>query len=364
MKFLLQTFLFILLAQTSLLAGLSAVGYAENEKKAKESALTELANQVSAKVDSEFKSSTTVTNQKLDKSVKNDLKVSSNVYFQGVTYSNAVQTQSGYEITAELSDQAIEDTLAFLQKELHKDMSGLSKRALKKLLSKAEIAYALANFSISKEDIQEDIKVQEALVQKYLTFGQVTFNIKPSTAVVMVNDEPYELFKTYLLASTKKYNFEIQAEGYYTEEGTLSFGKGEKRTIAKQLIKKSDEGAKVYVDVKSDIGEFQDTVSGILLSYGVGITPSSTATNSIRFTFDKQFITEVSGMKVYKVTVQMSAYKGSDKIMQKKVKLKNVVDSNYITKVNKGVKALTKYLLKKQDMKAFIGKDTINYDDI
>lgn len=355
---------FLLLLQTSLFANLSAVGYGSSEKEAKASALSELSNSVSANVKSNLTLSTKVQGSKVTKGGTKKLNVASSTYFQGVQYTQMSQKGGTFEVTAFLDKKGVENTLVYIQKELHKDLAKLRPHALKELLKKSEMGYALANFSVNKEMFQTDFKAQEEDVQKYLSYAQITFNVKPSDAVIRVNHAIYTPLTTYLVPSTVKYTFEISANGYYTEEGTLTLSQGEKRTIIKQLIKKSNNAAKVYVDVKSNIPEFKDTVSGLLLNYGVGVTPRAVATNSIRFTFDKQFITEVSGMKVYRVTVVMSVYKGSTKIMLKKVRLKNVVDGNYVHKVNRGVKALTKYLLKKQDMKTFIGKQSVNYDDI
>ncbi|KIM11592.1 MAG: hypothetical protein KU37_05185 [Sulfuricurvum sp. PC08-66] len=353
--------LLFLLFGTWAVAAIQAIGYGASESSAKKAALSELSNMVSSNVKSNLSSTTTLKGDKVTKDAQIALNVASHSYFQGVTYSDPVMEGSEYKVTAFLDEVGVANTLAYLRKELYKELEKLTRNDLEELLNKAQMAYALANFSLQKESIQSDVKAREAQIQEYLTFAKVTFNVTPATATIVVNDTVYEPYKTHLFAP-KEYTFTMSAEGYYSEEGRISFGRGETRTVVKELVKVSAERPKVFVQIEGNSAQFTNSVASLLLKYGVDIASSAVATNALIFAIDKQYKTEVNGMAVYDVTVTMRAYKERSQTMVKQVKRANIVDANYNEKVDAAIKALTQYMLQKSDMKSFIGNERVNYN--
>lgn len=347
----------LLLGFASSIFALSATGYGKSAKEAKAAALSELSNVVSANVKSSISTSTTVRGDDVKREAQAKLNVASNSYFQGVTYDEPLSEGKEYAVTAHLSKEGIKNTVKFLTKEIHQDLSKLYKKGLKELLRKSEMLYALANFTQTKSIIQNDVKKQEAEIQKYLSFGQVYFQVKPKTAALIIGNETYKPFQTHLI-SAKEHHYEISADGYHTEEGKFYISGAQKRTVKVTLIKKTANTPEIYIGKDS---AYAQSAKEVLSKYGVGTSHSSLSTNAIKFSFKKQLVTTIDQMKVYNLVVTAEAFKGLKSVLTKRAKIKNVTDMNIESKKNKGVKALATYLLKKLKMDQFIGAKKVDY---
>ena len=347
----------LLLQLGSSLYAISATGYGHSAKEAKDAALSELSNIVISDVKSKLSSSTTVTGGKVIHDAKKALEVSSNTYFQGVTYSDAIKGSSGYEVTATLSQEATLNTLNFIKKELDKDLAKLSKSDLKRLIKMSEMGFALANFSDAKRRYQDHIKVREAEVLKYLSYGQLFFRLKPKDAKLIIDNERYEGFRTYLLPA-KSYRYQVSADGYHAEEGKFYLNGAKKKDVTVTLVKKSSDGPSIYLDIDK---EFESSAKAVFAKYGIDLSDDSLSTNAIRFRFKTTFVTQVDDIKVYNLLVTAEALRGNKSVMLKRAKIKNVTDSNLASKKAKGVSALAKYLMKKLDMDGFKGTQKVDY---
>ncbi len=344
------------LLQASLFA-ISATGYGQSAKEAKDAALSELSNIVVANVKSKLTSSTTVSGQKVDRDAKKELEVSSSTYFQGVSYSDAVKGADGYEVTATLSQSATINTLDFIKKELLKDLGKLSKSDLRELLKMSEMGYALANFSSAKSLYQEVIKEREAEVLKYLSYGQIFFHVTPKNATLIIDNVEYEPFKSYLLPA-KKYHYQVSAAGYHTEEGSFYLNSAKKQDEKISLVKHSSATTAIYLDIDTSL---QASAKEVFTKYGLNLSDNPVSTNAFRFTFKTSFVTQVDDMKVYNLTVIAEALRGNKSVMLKRARIKNVTDSNMESKKAKGVTALANYMMKKLDMKSFQGSQKVDY---
>lgn len=336
---------------------ISAIGYGNTPKEAKEAALSELSNVVSANVKSDISATTTVAGGKVDKKAQTKLNVASNSYFQGVTYGDAVREGSSYTVSAHLSDEGVLNTINFLKKEIHQELAPLSAKALRALLQKSEMLFALANFTQQKSAIQEQVKAQEAVIQKYLSHGQIYFQTNPKNVTLFIGDQAYKPFETYLLPA-KEHHYEISAQGYHTEKGKFYVTGAQKQTIKVTLIKQSGTTPLIYLGVQ---GSYAQSAQEVLTKYQVGISSSSVATNAIGFDFDVQHVTDIDDMKVYNLTVTATAYKGKNSNLVKRAKVKNVTNMNIESKKQKAVKALTQALLKELKMEQFLGASTVDY---
>ena len=350
--------LFLLLLSVSLLFAIDAQGYGKTPKEAKEAALSELSNIVSAKISSTLKTSLRTHGQKMIKDADKSLKVSSQTYFQGVKYSAVREEANGeYSVVATLDKKGIQNSINYLKEALSVSLENLSKRDLNELLNKSEMLYALGNFSANPKSVHRFVTEKNQEIIKYLTHAKISFYVKPEGAKILVENQSFKPFTTYLLPE-KSYRYIVSAKGYYDEEGIMYAHGGDRINKKVILVKKSAKRGVFYIDVEP---ELFDAVKETLLQYKLQATQEKSATNALKFRFKKELLTTIDGMKVYTLFVRVEAYKGKELVMSKRAKLKNVTEQSMQSKKRKGVVALTKYLLKKLDMNYFIANERVSY---
>jgi len=321
-----------------------AEGSGKDVASAKKEALSQLSSLIAVKVDStttsNLRSESTNGKENISALREQKSKITSNSFLVGVEYDEILTASNEpKEYKAILSDEALKKSIIALNDDLSKDLSSLSLKEMQELLQKSEFLLVLLSYN-SKIVKKESILQKRDFLFNALHKSRVKLEIVPENAEVFIDEKKYKNNQVHFL-SAGKHKVEAKLNGYLPTSKTIYTQVAKVSEVRLSLMKKSAlpstmaiKGAKGFVsDIKRE-----------LLKYNIKYSTSSEYT--LQFSSKKEFITEVSGMKIYRLSVVADLLHNGSLVQSKKAKLKSVVSSQLAKKELALFKALLKAQVK------------------
>jgi hypothetical protein len=332
-------------------AVLSAEGWGSTPNAARENALQELSQVVSAAVNSDV----TIRNELRDNQVTTDVASSLNVksasYFQGVEYGMAMPEAQGYRIEAMLSRQAAQQTVSHLSQAISLDLMTLNRTQIQDVIDRAVFLSALLNLMpndfANKAQSAQQANDTRALAFKHLNFARLTIHVKPEQASINLGQFKLASGQTELIAPGN-YRLVVNAQGYQSINQPLSLSAGENRQLNLALVPRT--GGQLQLDVQ---GEHADTIraqSRQTLA-GLGIAVQANVNNQISLKLDKQRVTEISGITFYNLRLSAEVTQGAQPILVRTASLNNIAESQVDARVKAMSHALINAVLSSDEIK-------------
>lgn len=341
-----RAFLLLLFLVSSSFAGviLEAEGSGKDIKSAKKEALSQLSALIEVKIDatnsSTLKSSSVNGKEKSSRQIKQSSTLKTSSYLVGVEYEEVLQAPNDpVRYRAILSDEALVKSIKTLNDALGVDLDSLSTKEMQQLLKKSEFLLVLLGFNadiVNKKDI---MKKRDYLFNA-LHKSRLFFNVTPKDATILVDNRVYENGKTHFL-DAGKHSVVVKKENYVTYSKTVYTQLTKKKSLNVELIKKSSLPSSVAL---RGAAAFQRDIKRELLKYNISVNES--ANESMELLIRKQFVTEVSGIKIYNLRITVDLKRDNTLIISKTGKLKSVPDSQLQKKELALIKAIIKAELK------------------
>lgn len=332
-------------------AVLSAEGWGTTPNAARENALQELSQTVSAAVRSDVTIRNELQNNQVSTDVASSLNVKSASYFQGVEYGMAMPEAQGYRIEALLSRQAAQQTVSHLSQAISLDLMTLNRTQIQDVIERAVFLSALLNlmpndFANKAQSLQlaSDIR---ALGFKHLNFARLTIYVKPNQATLRLGTFTLMPGQTELIPPGN-YRLISNAEGYQSINQPLALSAGENRQLNLALVPRI--AGQVQLNVE---GEHADNIQAQARQTlaGLGVAVESNVNNQISLKLDKQLVTEISGITFYNLRLSAEVSHGQQPILVRTASLNNVADSQVEMRVKAMSNALINALLSSDEIK-------------
>ncbi|MDR9467295.1 PEGA domain-containing protein [Marinospirillum sp.] len=333
---------------------LFADGYGSDASEAKESALQELSQTVIAAVESDTESVTREEGDDFSSSFKNRIRVQSSSYFQGVRYSDPKETEEGVRIQASLDRSAVVSTAEQLLREIRTDLNTLSRAQVEEVRDKAVFLMAFSRYLPTNLDLNRSEVVAEAeeirqLALKYLNFARISFQPEPEEASIKIDGENLAPGEMRLLAPGN-YTYEIAAEGYHSKRERVYLSKGERRRLEVALVPQREGSIAIRLENSDDsalITEARRVFNRYSIQY------SEDAPQVITLDVQQQFVTEISGMKIYNLQIAAEATVDGEVLLVRRGSQRNVAQSQVDARLKAITRALVQSILTSDEAENF-----------
>jgi|GEM_PF-2439310 hypothetical protein len=321
---------------------LFANGYGSNASEAKESALKELSQTVLAEVESDTESVTREDGGDFSSSFKNRIRVESSAYFQGVRYSEPREAAEGIRIQASLDSRAVVSTTEQLLREIRTDLDTLSRAQIEQLRDKAVFLMAFSrylptNLDLKRSEVMTEAEEARQLALKYLNFGRVSFQPQPEDASIEIDGTRLDAGEMRLLPPGR-YSYAIAADGYHTKRERVYLSKGEYKRLEVSLVPRHE--GRIAIRLKnSDDSPLITEARRVFNRYSIQY--SENAPQVITLDVQQQFVTEISGMKIYNLQIAAEATVEGKVLLIRRGSQRNVAQSQ----VDARLKAITRALV-------------------
>ena len=135
-------------------AVLKGTGTAKDEKTAKISALAELGSTIVVNVSSQLVMSEEEKDGKYSQSLKEDIRIRSDVFLKNVYYTKPVKTKEGVSVTAFMTEKSVINTINYLVKTMPSDIETLQPEKFDDVLTMIYLAYSLL-YAVSDSQVPE-----------------------------------------------------------------------------------------------------------------------------------------------------------------------------------------------------------------
>ncbi|WP_114418309.1 carboxypeptidase-like regulatory domain-containing protein [Marinospirillum perlucidum] len=333
---------------------LFADGYGNTPEEAREKALQELSQTILAAVESDTESVTRLEGDNYSNSLNNRIRIQSNSYFQGVSYSEPRQVEDGYRVQASLDREALLDTSRQLQRDLDQNLDILSRAQIQEIQDKASFLMAFSNYLPSDarpgpEQVASLAESKREEASKYLNFARISFLPEPIDASIEINNENLAADEQLLLPPGR-YSYRIAAEGYHPEEARIYLAAGERRRLEVTLAPRREGSVALRLENSSDerlITRARRVFNRYSIQY------AATSPQVISLDVSQEFVTEVAGMKIYNLRITAEASKGGQVLVVKRGSQRNVAESQVDSRLLAITEALVEALLKSVEIAGF-----------
>lgn len=343
MRVLLMLLLALLLSTPAVATTLSAEGYGKDVTSAREAALQELSQTVLSSIRSDMESITRLEGAEVADSIQNRLRVESNSYFQGVVYSEPRSVDGSLLVRASLDASAIQRTAEQLLREIRVDLATLSRNEILTLQDKAVFLMAFATYlpsNTASSTTQQADQVHQ-LAYRFLNFAQVTFEAQPSDTKIRLGE--FDLHSGEMqLIPPGNYSYQASASGFHNQRGQLFFSAGERRRIPLSLVPERDGSVAIQLINSTD----QNLINEARRVFGsFNIQYASSSPQVIKLEVEQDFVTEISGIKIYNLRIVAEAHKNNQVILVRRASQNNVVDAQVDSRLRAITRALVQAIL-------------------
>lgn len=347
---------------------LKGCGYGKTPRNAKISALKSLSEQIISQIKVQEKLSKKKEGRKITRRYFSSSEIVSKSLLKGVKFVNYGKEPAGYKVCAYFTEKSFKDTVSYLMNCLKVDFKKLNRQQLKDALKKANFLLNIAFLSPkeSKEISNFALKKIEE-INTYLNYGCLIVNVIPETAKIIINQKEYSSGEPIYLPPETTYMVRIKAPGYEEVIKNVYLGKGEKRSLTVELVKKVKANFTVYVSANKPflINEAKD----ILTSAGFKVSSLPLATNAfyIKLVDNKVKVGEYTK---HILTIYVTAYRGKEEFRTLRGRMKGFFTTPSTEeivikkKASRLLKVVLKRLLNKIDLNEFQGDTKIDYREI
>ena len=344
---------------------LKGCGYGETPRNAKISALKSLSEQIISQIKVQEKLSKRKEERKITTRYFSSSEIVSKSLLKGVKFVNYGKEPAGYKVCAYFTEKSFKDTVSYLMDCLKVDFKKLDRQQLKDVLKKANFLLNIAFLSPkgSKEISNFALKKIEE-INTYLNYGCLIVNVIPETAKIIINQKEYSSGEPIYLPPETTYMVRIKAPGYEEVIKNVYLGKGEKRSLTVELVRKVKASFTVYVSANKPF--LIDEAKDILTSAGFKISSLPLATNAFYIKLVDNKI-KVGEYTKHILTIHVTAYRGEEEFRALSGRMKGFFTTpsteEVLVKKKAGrlLRAVFKRLLNQLDVEKFRGEDEFDY---
>lgn len=297
-------------------AVLKGTGSGEDEKSAKNDALSQLANSIVADIVSKTVISQEERDGKYTESLRNDIVIRSNVSLKGVLFTKPVEKGGFVEVTAFMTRNSIENTITYLLKTMPEDIDTLPPEKYDDVLTMIYLSYSLL-YAVSDRQVPEREKYIAALtalkaeVEKLASHGSVYFQATSDVkGEVVIDGKSYELNKKIFLKPAN-YKFEVKLDGYRNVNGSVNLLKGDKKFVEIPLVPELSGRQEIFLKVESQAGMSGD-IEKALFDFGIVPTQKEDLPHKVVLVV-KTASVQVDGYERIIVSVDINTFKNGEK---------------------------------------------------
>ena len=346
---------------------LKACAYGKTTKEARISALKGLSQQIISQVQAKEELYKKREQGKVYRKYVSSSEIVTKSLLKGVIFKNFGKTPAGYKVCAYFTKNSLKETIGYLKSVLSVDFSKMNRAQLKEALTKAGFLLNLAFLSPNAKNIEEFAKKKIEQINVYLNYGCLVVNVIPSNAKIIINGKIYSSGEPIYLPPEITYIVRIEAPGYEPVIKNVYLGRGEKRSLSIELVKKLKVNLEVYVF--SNIKFIIDEASTILSQAGFRITSSPVAPNAIYIKL-KDATIKVDEYTKHTLYMYVVAYKGKEKFLEIRGRTRGFFTTPETEvaiikkKTDKLLRVVLKRLINKLDIDKFKGEKEINYSKL
>ncbi|MBP5202613.1 hypothetical protein J6253_07735 [bacterium] len=346
-------------------AVLKGTGTGEDEKSAKNDALSQLANSIVADIVSKTVISQEERDGKYTESLKNDILIRSNVFLKGVLFTKPVKKEGFVEVTAFMTQNSIVNTITYLLKTMPEDIETLSPEKYDDVLTMIYLSYSLL-YAVTDRQIPERSKYITALgtlkaeVEKLASHGSVYFQATSDVkGEVEIAGKSYELNKKIFLKPAN-YKFSVKLNGYKNVSGSVNLSKGDKKFVEIPLVPELSGKKEIFLSVESPVIMTGD-IEKALLDFGIVPTQKEELPHHVTIVV-KTASVQVDGYERVIVSVDIDTFKNGEKFKVAHYEHKPffVTAQNRSEKVKEESRKISSAVVKKFlssiDLKEFFGE--------
>ena len=297
-------------------AVLKGTGSGEDEKSAKNDALSQLANSIVADIVSKTVISQEERDGKYTESLRNDIVIRSNVSLKGVLFTKPVEKGGFVEVTAFMTRNSIENTITYLLKTMPEDIETLPPEKYDDVLTMIYLSYSLL-YAVSERQVPEREKYIAALtalkaeVEKLASHGSVYFQAGSDVkGEVVIDGKSYELNKKIFLKPANC-KFEVKLDGYRNVNGSVNLLKGDKKFVEIPLVPELSGNFEISLSVESPV-EMSGEIEKALLDFGIVPTQKEDLPHKVVLAV-KTASVQVDGYERITVSVDINTFKNGEK---------------------------------------------------
>ena len=297
-------------------AVLKGTGTGEDEKSAKNDALSQLANSIVADIVSKTVISQEERDGKYTESLKNDILIRSNVFLKGVLFTKPVKKEGLVEVTAFMTRNSIENTITYLLKTMPEDIETLSPEKYDDVLTMIYLSYSLL-YAVSERQVPEREKYIAALtalkaeIEKLASHGAVYFQAGSGVkGEVVIGGKSYELNKKIFLKPAN-YKFSVKLDGYRNVNGAVNLLKGDKKFVEIPLVPELSGNFEIFLSVESPV-EMSGDIEKALLDFGISPTQKEELPHKVVIVVKTSSV-QVEGYERITVSVDINTFKNGEK---------------------------------------------------
>ena len=297
-------------------AVLKGTGTGEEEKSAKNDALSQLANSIVADIVSKTVISQEERDGKYTESLKNDILIRSNVFLKGVLFTKPVKKDGLVEVTAFMTQNSIVNTITYLLKTMPEDIETLPPEKYDDVLTMIYLSYSLL-YAVSERQVPEREKYIAALsalkaeIEKLASHGSVYFQAaSDAKGEVEINGKSYELNKKIFLKPAN-YKFAVKLDGYRNINGSVNIFKGDKKFVEIPLVLELSGNHEIFLQVGSQV-EMTGEIEKALLDFGIVPTQKEELPHKVTVVV-KAASVQVDGYERITLSVDINTFKNGEK---------------------------------------------------
>ena len=297
-------------------AVLKGTGTGENEKSAKNDALSQLANSIVADIVSKTVISQEERDGKYTESLKNDILIRSNVFLKGVLFTKPLKKEVLVEVTAFMTQNSIVNTITYLLKTMPEDIETLPPEKYDDVLTMIYLSYSLL-YAVSDRQVPEREKYIAALtalkaeIEKLASHGSIYFQAGSDVkGMVVIDGKSYELNKKIFLKPAN-YKFAVKLDGYRSVNGTVNLLKGDKKFVEIPLVPELSGRQEIFLKVESQAG-MSDDIEKALLDFGIVPTQKEELPHKVVVVV-KSASVQIDGYERVTVSVDINTFKNGEK---------------------------------------------------
>ena len=297
-------------------AVLKGTGSGEDEKSAKNDALSQLANSIVADIVSKTVISQEERDGKYTESLKNDILIRSNVFLKGVLFTKPVKKEGFVEVTAFMTRNSIENTITYLLKTMPEDIETLSPEKYDDVLTMIYLSYSLL-YAVSERQVPEREKYIAALsalkaeIEKLASYGSIYFQAGSGVkGEVVIDGKSYEFNKKIFLKPAN-YKFAVKLDGYRNVNGTVNLLKGDKKFVEIPLVPELSGNFEIFLSVESPV-EMSGEIEKALLDFGISPTQKEDLPHKVVLVVKTSSV-QVEGYERITVSVDINTFKNGEK---------------------------------------------------
>ena len=297
-------------------AVLKGTGTGKDEKTAKISALADLGSTIVVHVSSQLVMSEEDKNGKYSQSLKEDIKIRSDVFLKNVHYTKPLKSGEGVSVTAFMTEKSVINTINYLVKTMPSDIETLSPEKFDDVLTMIYLAYSLL-YAVSDNQVperQKYINILNALkgeIEKLATYGSVYFSAKTGVkGKIEINDRTFDLNKKIFL-KPGNYKFVVKLDGYKNFSGSANLAGGDKKFVEIILIPENVGKKEVFLRVQSPVRMIDD-IEKVLLDFDIVPTQNKELPHQIVVVL-KGTSMKVDNFEKYTLEVDVHTFKNGQK---------------------------------------------------